>query len=217
MSELEKIIKRRHFPVRVKLSAVRDRLIEELDFSEVLIKYNVCSSTFQGWLNKYKSRVLSEESYKRLSLPVDNPKTLLSMTDKERQELERLREEVEKQKVLVEAYELMLELAKSRLHVDVKKLRGDAISGIGERQKAREGKTMTEFLCNSLGYSKQAYYKSLRSSNEGEERERYVLSIVEEIRRDMPRLGVLKLWKMLNDNGLEVGRDWLFVYFTVIT
>ena len=55
MSELEKIIKRRHFPVRVKLSAVRDRLIEELDFSEVLIKYNVCSSTFQGWLNKYKS------------------------------------------------------------------------------------------------------------------------------------------------------------------
>ena len=69
---------------------------------------------------------------------------------------------------------------------------------------------MTEFLCNSLGYSKQAYYKSLRSSNEGEERERYVLSIVEEIRRDMPRLGVLKLWKMLNDNGLEVGRDWLF-------
>ena len=43
------------------------------------------------------------------------------MTDKERQELERLREEVEKQKVLVEAYELMLELAKSRLHVDVKK------------------------------------------------------------------------------------------------
>ena len=29
---------------------------------------------------------------------------------------------------------------------------------------------MTEFLCNSLGYSKQAYYKSLRSSNEGEER-----------------------------------------------
>lgn len=121
MSELEKIIKRRHFPVRVKLSAVRDRLIKELDFSEVLIKYNIGSSTLQGWLNKYKSRVISEESYKRLSLPLDNAKTLLSMTDKERQELDRLREEVEKQKVLVEAYELMLELAKERLHVDVKK------------------------------------------------------------------------------------------------
>lgn len=43
------------------------------------------------------------------------------MTDTERQELEHLREEVNKQKVLVEAYELMLELAKDRLHVDVKK------------------------------------------------------------------------------------------------
>ena len=59
-------------------------------------------------------------------------------------------------------------------------------------------------------YSKQAYYKSLRSGNDDEERERYVLSIVEEIRRDLPRLGVHKLWKMLNDNGLLVGRDWLF-------
>lgn len=63
MSALEKTIKRRHFPVRVKLSAVRDRLIGELDFTEVLIKYGVSSSTFRGWLNKYKSRVMSEESY----------------------------------------------------------------------------------------------------------------------------------------------------------
>lgn len=121
MSELSKIVKRRHFPVRVKLSAVRDRLIEELDYAEVLNKYDIISSTFEGWLRKYKQRVMSEESYKRLSLPVNDPKTLLSMTDKEREELERLRDEVEKQKVLVEAYELMLELAKDRLHVDVKK------------------------------------------------------------------------------------------------
>ena len=69
---------------------------------------------------------------------------------------------------------------------------------------------MTEYLCTSLGYSKQAYYKSLRSCNDKEEGERYVLSIVEELRRDLPRLGVYKLWRMLNDNGLPVGRDWLF-------
>lgn len=47
---------------------------------------------------------------------------------------------------------------------------------------------MTEYLCTSLGYSKQAYYKSLRSCNDKEERERYVLSIVEELRRDLPAL-----------------------------
>ena len=36
---------------------------------------------------------------------------------------------------------------------------------------------MTEYLCTSLGYSKQAYYKSLRSCNDKEERERYVPSL----------------------------------------
>ena len=60
---------------------------------------------------------------------------------------------------------------------------------------------MTEHLCNSLGYSKQAYYKSLRADRGGEERERYVLSIVQDIRRDMPNLGVNKLWNMLGSNG----------------
>lgn len=69
---------------------------------------------------------------------------------------------------------------------------------------------MTEYLCNAFGYSKQAYYKSLRSVNNKEERERYILSLVEELRRDLPRLGVLKLWKLLNENGLSVGRDWFF-------
>ena len=67
---------------------------------------------------------------------------------------------------------------------------------------------MTVHLCNSLGYSKQAYYKSLRADRGGEERERYVLSIVQDIRRDMPNLGVNKLWNMLGSNGLPVGRDW---------
>ena len=46
---------------------------------------------------------------------------LYPMTDQERAELESLRQEVEKQKILVEAHELMLELARERLHVDVKK------------------------------------------------------------------------------------------------
>ena len=73
MSESLKIIKRNHYPVRVRLSAVRDRLINELDYAEVLTKYGVSSSTFGNWLKKYK-RVMSEESYKRLSLSSMIPK-----------------------------------------------------------------------------------------------------------------------------------------------
>ena len=140
MSESLKIIKRNHYPVRVRLSAVRDRLINELDYAEVLTKYGVSSSTFGNWLKKYK-RVMSEESYKRLSLLFHDPKTLLSMTDKERQELEHLRTEVEKQRVLVEAYELMLELAKGRLHFDVKKNYEEMLSaGLLNDKKPGRGK-----------------------------------------------------------------------------
>ena len=140
MSESLKIIKRNHYPVRVRLSAVRDRLINELDYAEVLTKYGVSSSTFGNWLKKYK-RVMSEGSYKRLSLSFHDPKTLLSMTDKERQELEHLRTEVEKQRVLVEAYELMLELAKERLHFDVKKNYEEMLSaGLLNDKKPGRGK-----------------------------------------------------------------------------
>ena len=62
------------------------------------------------------------------------------------------------------------------------------LAGLSRDRKNGGGKAVTEHLCNSLGYSKQAYYKSLRADRGGEERERYVLSIVQDIRRDMPNL-----------------------------
>ena len=139
MSELNlSTVRRRYYPVKTKLSAVRDRVINEIGYAEVLAKYEIKPSTFHGWLHKYKSRVLAEEQHERLSSR--NYKMLYTMTDQERHELESLRQEVEKQKILVEAHELMLELARERLHVDVKKTRGDTISGIVERQKKGEVK-----------------------------------------------------------------------------
>lgn len=64
-------------------------------------------------------------------------------------------------------------------------------------------------LCRSFGYSKQAYYRSQRFFSR-EERECYLVGLVEELRRDLPRLGGVKLWRLLNDNGVRVGRDELF-------
>ena len=120
MSELNlSTVRRRYYPVKTKLSAVRDRVINEIGYAEVLAKYEIKPSTFHGWLHKYKSRVLAKEQHERLSSR--NYKMLYTMTGQERHELESSRQEVEKQKILVEAYELMLELARERLHVDVKK------------------------------------------------------------------------------------------------
>lgn len=64
-------------------------------------------------------------------------------------------------------------------------------------------------LCRSLGYSKQAYYRGQRAGSR-QERDCYLAGLVEDLREDMPRLGGLKLWKLLNDNGVRVGRDELY-------
>ncbi len=140
MSELNfPPVRRRYYAVKTKLSAVRDRVINEIGYAEVLAKYEVKPSTFHVWLHKYKSRVLSEEQHKRLSSR--NYKMLYPMTDQERAELESLRQEVEKQKILVEAYELMLELARERLHVDVKKNYEEILlAGLSRDKKSGEVK-----------------------------------------------------------------------------
>ncbi|MFR1240550.1 MAG: hypothetical protein ACLSDJ_05255 [Butyricimonas faecihominis] len=140
MSELNfPPVRRRYYAVKTKLSAVRDRVINEMGYAEVLAKYEVKPSTFHVWLHKYKSRVLSEEQHKRLSSR--NYKMLYPMTDQERAELESLRQEVEKQKILVEAYELMLELARERLHVDVKKNYEEMLlAGLSRDKKSGEVK-----------------------------------------------------------------------------
>lgn len=64
-------------------------------------------------------------------------------------------------------------------------------------------------LCSACGYSKQAYYKSLHKEDEYE-REQYIISLVKDIRIDMPMLGGVKLWVILNENGVKVGRDELY-------
>lgn len=86
MSELSTYIPRRHFPAWMKLSAIRDRLINKLDFSESSRETRPQFFPAEDWLRKYKSRIMSKESYKHLSLPVHAAKGLLSMMNKKRQE-----------------------------------------------------------------------------------------------------------------------------------
>ena len=53
MSELNlPSVRRRYYPVKTKLSAVRDRVINEMGYAEVLSKYEVKPSTFHVWLHK---------------------------------------------------------------------------------------------------------------------------------------------------------------------
>ncbi|MEI3422086.1 MAG: hypothetical protein V8R91_14145 [Butyricimonas faecihominis] len=57
-----------------------------------------------------------------------------------------------------------------------------------------------------MATASRAYYKSLRADGGKALRSFHR----QDIRRDMPNLGVNKLWNMLGSNGLPVGRDWLY-------
>jgi len=128
----------RYFPVRVKLSAVRDRYLNELGYNEVLSKYGISGSTFGGWATRYKERVLQESRPGIVSLCSNQNEDPMSL--KERTELEELRDKVARQNVLLEAYELMLELAKERFDIDVKKNYEEMLSKGLVKNKRKEKK-----------------------------------------------------------------------------
>lgn len=65
--------------------------------------------------------------------------------------------------------------------------------------------------CGLLGVSRQVYYRSIGSRKKKQNKAEQVVSMVESIRRDMPRIGFRKLYYLLYDalKDLKVGRDKL--------
>jgi putative transposase len=69
-------------------------------------------------------------------------------------------------------------------------------------------------VCRQLGYSKQAYYKSLSRKKAAGSQQQQIKERVLAVRHQLPRLGTRKLYKLLGDEfkqqGLKIGRDGLF-------
>lgn len=69
-------------------------------------------------------------------------------------------------------------------------------------------------LCDLLGYSRQAYYKQLRSRSEWLLKSKVILESVREIRKTLPKTGTLKIIEHCRDNwkqeGIKIGRDKTF-------
>ncbi len=66
-------------------------------------------------------------------------------------------------------------------------------------------------LCELFGVTKQAYYQSINRKCDIESQDEFILQLVREIRRKMPRIGTRKIQHILReDYTLEVGRDHLF-------
>lgn len=66
-------------------------------------------------------------------------------------------------------------------------------------------------LCELFGMTKQAYYQNINRKYDLESQDEFILQLVREIRRQMPRIGTRKIQHILReDYSVEVGRDHLF-------
>jgi len=69
-------------------------------------------------------------------------------------------------------------------------------------------------ICYALGYSRQAYYKHLKIKAGQALEQVIIIKMVNEIRKEMPRLGGRKLFFLLNtplmEHGIDIGRDKFF-------
>ena len=70
------------------------------------------------------------------------------------------------------------------------------------------------YYCKLFGNSRQAYYEQRKGTNEKGLEEALVIGLVKEIRKDLPRCGVDKLYFMLKkrfeEHGIKLGRDGLY-------
>ena len=64
-------------------------------------------------------------------------------------------------------------------------------------------------LCRLFGYTRQAHHKHIKSESVEVFEEQAVLSMIFEHRRQMPSIGTRKLHHILQDKGVNMGRDAL--------
>lgn len=81
------------------------------------------------------------------------------------------------------------------------------------RIEQSEKKRCTELLCSLLGYSRQAYYKGIKTEAAKGVKSRAIVEQIRIIRKEQPRTGSDKIHILLSDfkqwHGIKMGRDAL--------
>ena len=91
------------------------------------------------------------------------------------------------------------------------------LRGRFQRAGAGSGKLVTtKLIAQSLGYSRQYYYKQQKQLEQIAEQKKAVKKLIDEQRKLLPRLGVRKIYYQitpaLQQQGLKLGRDKLFAW-----
>jgi hypothetical protein len=109
-----------------------------------------------------------------------------------------------------------LEIACERLGINIDEFKKKRIDAIGRAkiEGAEIGKFRITKLCERAGMTRQNYYKAKKRRKACELDSEFIVSSVQEIRCEQPRLGGRKLLKLLgkelDEAGIQVGRDRFF-------
>lgn len=72
----------------------------------------------------------------------------------------------------------------------------------------------TGYFCKLFGKTRQGWYEQMHRSSKQELSALFIIKLVQEIRRELPRIGVIKLYPMLKDklqeHQIKIGRDGLY-------
>ncbi|NML22358.1 IS3 family transposase [Pseudoflavitalea sp. G-6-1-2] len=159
---------------------------------------------------KGKSRVL-DWCRKYGKFAYESPSSIgRPMKDPQKQRIKELEKQLEAAELKLKVYDKLIEITNRELETDViKKIEAEFV-----QELAAEKEINLTAVCRQLGYSKQAYYKSIRNRHLKACHESVVKSKVLAIRAQMPRLGTRKLYKILKPElqkeQLGLGRDKLF-------
>jgi putative transposase len=151
------------------------------------------NSRILQWCRKYGKLHYSEKG--ELGRPMKDP---------QKQRIKDLEKQLADAKLKILAYQKLISIAEQEEGISILKRR----QTISELAKAYPRKV--SILCALFGLSKQAYYKKIATDTQNDNTFERAKRSVLELRRQMPRLGTRKLYYLLKEKKIKVGRDRLF-------
>lgn len=181
--------------------SLRRSVVKEIESGEISLadasrRYGLTKTSIHLWMQEYGAFRPKREVVEVV---------MKSEEDKIR-ELEKALSEAH---LKIRAYEELLKIAERQYGGGLKKKHWQDVV----RTLRKEGRSV-EASCQTLGVTRDAYYKRLRRGERKHVSEAVVLKLVENVRKDEPRVGTRKLHHRikptLKKSGMWIGRDGLF-------
>ncbi|WP_299903337.1 IS3 family transposase, partial [uncultured Aquimarina sp.] len=193
----------RDYNLGFKLSVVAQVEKGEMTYKQAQKAYGIQGrSTVLVWLRKHGTLDWSKPVKHQMPQSKETPA----------QKIKRLERELSDEKLKNDILNTMIDISDSQYGTSIrKKFLSQPIQRIRQQQKVSLSR-----CCGLFGISRQAIYQSQKRSLARSKQLSQVKYLVQQVRKDMPRLGTRKLYFLLKEEfdgqGIKIGRDALFDY-----